>query len=324
MEKKGKQKKLLVTGIGGDIGQSILRCAKDFASPVSIIGCDIDRYAASRQEVDIFHESPLAGNADKYIAFLKGIVESERIDYIIPTTEPEIFILNQRRAELDDKCTLVINSSNIINTFLDKYATVEFFKNKGLPFPRTYLTENYSGGLDFPLLLKQRSGCGREGLAIVHDSEELDFFRKRRKNSIIQEVIGDIDEEYTIGVFSNGSRVYSIAFKRTLGYGSLSKIAELVNNEAIFDLAQKIACAIALRGSINIQVRKTERGFVPFEINPRFSSTVYIRHYFGFRDVEWWLNLFENTPIVYTPKYTSGVGVRRLNEIFFECEPSPG
>ncbi|MDI6758105.1 MAG: ATP-grasp domain-containing protein [Candidatus Omnitrophota bacterium] len=316
-------KTILITGVGGDIGQSIIKCLKDNNTDrkIKIVGCDIDRYAASRQEVDSFLVAPFVDQEDKYVEFIKSIVKKEKIDYLIPTTEQEIIVLDKRRASFDGECKLLINPSYIINTFFDKYATVEFLRNNGLPCPRTYRIEDYSGELSFPLIFKPRFGCGSKGLTIAHDRDELDFLKKSKKDFIIQEVVGDIDEEYTACVFSNGQDIHSIAFKRSLGYGSLSKIAELSNDVELLDLAKKIACAIDLRGSINIQVRKTVQGYIPFEINPRFSSTVYIRHYFGFRDVEWWLNLCEGRQITYTLQYKSGVGVRKLGEIFFECQP---
>lgn len=324
MLKKNNLKKILITGVGGDIGQSILKCAKDFLLQFYIFGCDVDHYAASRQEVDSFLLAPFASQEDKYIEFIKSIVKKENIDYVIPTTEREIIVLDKRRAVFDGECKLLINSPYIVNTFFDKYATIAFLKKNGFFCPRTYLIEDYLGGVKFPLILKPRFGCGGEGLEIVHDQEELDFLKKRRKDVIIQEIIGDVEEEYTVCVFSDGRDIHSIAFKRSLGYGSLSKIAKLSNNAPLLDLAKKIACAIDLRGSINIQARKTAKGYMVFEINPRFSSTVYIRHYFGFRDVEWWLNLFERKEVKYTPEYKSGVGVRKLSEIFFDCQPKGG
>ena len=48
-----------------------------------------------------------------------------------------------------------------------------------------------------------------------------------------------------------------------------------------------LAVKINLEGSINVQLRLTEKGPVVFEINPRFSSTVLFRHMFGFKDLEW-------------------------------------
>ena len=318
-----QNKNILVTGVGGDIGQSILKCLRDCCVNVSlkIIGCDVDCYAAARAEVDNFFVAPYANQQDEFIEFLKNIIEKEKIDYIIPTVEKEIMVLDNRRASCPEECKMLIHSSYIINTFFDKYATAKFLETNGFPCPRTYRIEDYLGEIRFPLMLKPRFGCGGKGIEIVNDKEELDFLKTRRKDFIVQEMIGGAEEEFTVCVFSNGTDTHSISFKRLLGYGSLSKVAKLSNDMVLLDLAKEIASAINLRGSLNIQVRKTDAGYMIFEINPRFSSTVYIRYYFGFRDVEWWLSLYERRKVEYVQKYKSGVGVRKLNEIFFDCQP---
>jgi carbamoyl-phosphate synthase large subunit len=48
-----------------------------------------------------------------------------------------------------------------------------------------------------------------------------------------------------------------------------------------------LAEALDLRGSINVQLRITTNGPRIFEINPRFSSTVLMRHQMGFCDLVW-------------------------------------
>jgi carbamoyl-phosphate synthase large subunit len=312
--------KILVTAIGGDIGQSVIRCLRDVDYGQSLIGCDIDAYAASRLEVKEFHRSCPARDELAYKDFIEAVLEKDGLDYIIPTTESEIRFFNKHRDSFKDKAAVLINRPFIVDTFFDKYKTYGFLKDNGFDCPATYLIEDYNGDLPFPVLLKERHGYGRKGMLLIDDMDELGFYRKKMKDTIVQEVVGDLDHEYTVGVFSDGQTVHSIAFQRYLGYGSLSKIARLVDDEGIYDIAEKIARAADLKGSFNIQLRKTAKGYLPLEVNPRLSSTVYIRHYFGFRDVQWWLDLYEKRPIAYMRKYKSGVGVRRLSEIFYDCK----
>ena len=53
----------------------------------------------------------------------------------------------------------------------------------------------------------------------------------------------------------------------------------------------KISKLLKLKGSINIQLRVTNRGPVLFEINPRFSGTVGFRDKLGFKDLLWSMQL---------------------------------
>ena len=110
-------------------------------------------------------------------------------------------------------------------------------------------------------------------------------------------------------------------FKRRLGYGSLTKVVELVKVDAMREISLKLAKHIGLKGSINLQFRKIGEEYVLLEINPRLSSTVYLRNYFGFTDIKWWLDLLEGKSFSYVPKYRSGVAVRRVAEIFFDIKP---
>jgi carbamoyl-phosphate synthase large subunit len=60
-----------------------------------------------------------------------------------------------------------------------------------------------------------------------------------------------------------------------------------------------IAIGLDLRGSMNVQMRLTDQGPRVFEINPRFSSTVLMRHRIGFTDVIWALNEVEGKRVVF-------------------------
>lgn len=312
---------ILITGVGGDIGQSVIKCLKDSSYRTHLLGCDIDPYAAGKKDVDSFFQAPKASVSESYLNFIKNIHEFSELDYIIPTTEAEIeFYDDNRKIFEENGIKLLINNTFIINAFLNKYNTAKFFKKSGIAFPETYRLSDYKNELKYPLILKPEKGCGSKKIQILYDEVDLNYFQKKYQDAILQEIIGNINEEYTVGIFSDGNKVNSIAFRRYLGYGSLTKFAELILNKEIDSMAIKIAHACKLKGSINVQMRKTEKGFMPFEINPRFSSTVYFRHFFGFKDVEWWLNLYEGNQIEYIMKYKKGIGVRSVGEIFFDLE----
>jgi len=308
---------VLITGVGGDIGQGIIRCLKDVEPDLCLLGCDIDPFAAGRELVGKFYQAPSANDSERYSNFIKKVLREKGASHIFPATETEIEFFDKYRNYFED-ITLFINKHDIIATFLDKYKAIEFLKRNNLPYPKTYLIESYDKELEYPFILKPRKGWGSKGLVVINDAGELNYFRRRVKDYIVQEIVGTDADEYTVTVFSTGKQTYSIAFKRTLGYGSLSKVAQLVWDEQLQTLAEDIAKASFLEGSLNIQCRKTNLGYVPFEVNPRFSSTVYIRHFFGFQDVKWWLDFKQGKAIEYIPRYKKGVAVRTIGETFFD------
>jgi carbamoyl-phosphate synthase large subunit len=313
-------RKVLVTGVGGDIGQSLLKCLRDTDYKFFLLGCDVDPFAGGRVLVKKFYQSPLAADSAGYMSFIIKLLEEENVAYVFPTSEAEIEFFDINRDLFKNKATIFIHSHDIVRAFMDKYETALLLAKNGLPSPRTYLIERYNNELDYPYVLKPRRGHGGKSLIQINDAEEFRFFRGRLKNYVVQENVGSPDEEYTVTVFSTGKKIYSIALKRSLGYGSLSKVAQLIQDGSIERLAERIATSVSLKGSLNIQCRKTDSGFVPFEINPRFSSTVYVRHYFGFQDVKWWVDLQEGKTIEYKPRFKSGICVRTIGETFFDLQ----
>lgn len=316
-----KKKVVLVTGVGGDIGQSVLKCLNDLEFDFELIGSDVDLYAAGKKNVDHFIQSPWAKNNDKYLDFINRLIKNKGIGYVFPTTESEIKFFDKYRESFCRKnVAIFINNSNIINTFFDKYKTIGFLKRHNLPHPKTYLLEDFRNQLPYPVIIKPRNSWGGKGLILVNDKANLSFLKKRLKDAVAQEIVGIPEEEYTACVFSCPKITFSIVFKRELGYGSLTKVAKLIFDDEVKQLAEKIANFSSLEGSLNIQLRKTKDGYIPFEINPRLSSTVYLRHYFGFKDVKWWICLKQNKKIEFKLNYRNGVGVRTISEAFFDLE----
>ncbi len=311
---------ILITGVGGDIGQGIIKCIKDEYKYNLIVGIDIDLYAAGGKEVDIFLKAPKVKNEIEYEEFILKVCKDYKITHIIPSTELEINFFNENISKFD-QINILINKSNIINIFMDKYKTVEFFRENNIPFPKTFDIYEYKDELEFPLIVKSKDTRGSKGVYLINNNIELEDIKRKIKDGIVQEYIGNEEDEYTMGVFSDGKNIYSIAFKRVLGLGSLSRFVELVIDEELSNLALNISKSAQLKGSINVQLRKHKGKYIPFEINPRLSSTVAFRHRFGFKDVIWWLNIIgKDNEINYKPKYKNGIGVKTVGEVFFEME----
>ena len=313
---------ILVTGIGGDIGENIIKCLEETNYNLTIYGCDSDKYPSGRNRVVECLQSPPANREKEYSHFLRDVIQNKGIDSIFPSSEAEIEYFNNNRKLYEyQKVELLINNKKILDNFLDKYKTSIFMQKHGLPFPRTFLINEYNNELGYPLILKKRKGSGSKIVLVITNDKEMEFYKEkyRNENLIVQEYLGSVDQEYTVGVFSDGNRTYSMAFRRYLSSDvGITKYAELVVDSEIEKMSKKLAECADLRGSFNIQARKTEAGCIPFEVNPRISGTAYIRHRFGFKDVERCLDLKEKKPITYKPIYKSGIGVRSISEAFYD------
>jgi carbamoyl-phosphate synthase large subunit len=311
--------KILVSAVGGDLGQSVIKCLRKSGYSTYILGCDANPLAAGRTDVEDFHLAPPVKETKKYREFLLELTDKENMNYVFLLSDVEIAFFNEHRKYFEKSpAVFVVNNPFLINTFSDKYLTVQFFQANGIPFPRTWLPGDYKNQLDFPVVLKRRRGSGGRGFLCVQDCEELNFYLKRHSDLIVQEYLPGEENEYTAGLFSDGINKHTITFKRTLAPGGFSQSVELVEAERIIALPKTIAGILDFKGSLNVQFRLTQRGCIPFEINPRFSSTVYFRHLFGFEDVKWSLDMWEGKPVIYTSPKKIGVGVRRLDEVIIE------
>jgi len=281
-----KKYNIVVTGCGGDIGQSIGKILKESPLFEKVIGADITDEHAGKFIFDELIILPLCSSSE-YTQHLEKLIKQFNIDFLLPISEPELRMLTERGIESEYLNTKLI-CANLKSREIgfDKLTTSEFLEKSNLPFPETFVIENMTPD-SFPLILKSRKGSGSKSIFILHNIDEFGFYQKKYPDFIAQElIIGDPDE-YTCGLFrSKNNYIRSIIYKRKL-VDSYSGYGEVVENDSITELLYSIATNLDLRGSINVQLKLSGKGPCVFEINPRFSSTVRFRHMMGFEDLIW-------------------------------------
>lgn len=310
----------LITAIGGDIGDSVVHCLRKEYPKEKLIGCDITCYVPAYDEVGSFFLAPPYTEEAKYMSFLLEQCEKYKITYILPMTEGEIKVFDKHRDDFEKAgIKVMIQSSEILKATFRKYHTAKTIKAMGLNSPKTWKVEEIGKEISYPVIVKPDQGCGSRNVKVVHNFEEYQDAVSRIPDAVIQEYIGIVEEEYTVGVFSNGKTIQSIAFKRTLDLNGMSKMVELVEDEKITQIAFTVAKNFRLKGSINLQMRKQDGEYYIFEINPRISSTVGFRYRLGFKDVRWWLDLLAGNGenIFYVPERLPVVGMRTYSEKIF-------
>ncbi|MBR0090480.1 MAG: ATP-grasp domain-containing protein [Lachnospiraceae bacterium] len=309
-------KKILVTAVGGDIGYGVIKALKASTHDLYIIGCDIKKYNISYDLVNEFTVCPAYRDAGVWLDFMTDMIEQNRIDYFWPVTEPEIKIIHQNPGVFKDT-TVVMNRPNVLDVAMDKGETARFLGEHGVWTPKT-LTSVPSGEQKYPMIVKEKFGCGSHSVKKVQDISELRQAFQEMEDPIVQEYIGESNEEYTLTVFSDGVVTNSIAFQRELGFGGMSRYVELSHDEKLSVIAEKIARMFDLHGSVNVQLRKSGEEYCVFEINPRISSTIGFRMQLGFNDVSWWIDMLENKPVApYKGVEGTVYGARTVEEKIF-------
>lgn len=284
---------ILVTAVGGDIGANILNILLEQKNiKLFIVGTDINENIFAIDKVNKFYQVHKANHLD-YKKQIVKIVKENSIDAIIPVSEQEIIWFNNNRNIFNAlNIKLLINNSNIVDSFLNKLETSRALEDISIKTPKTFLFSNFINQIEFPLILKSKYSVLTKDIYIIKNESQLELLKKsieKPDDYIIQQYVGSIDDEYTTTVYRSNNRLEVINFKRKLT-GGMTSFATIANEKVLYDYAKNIAESFNLNGCINIQSRKSAKEFYIFEINPRFSSTVFIRNHFGFQDVLWWLN----------------------------------
>lgn len=298
----------LVSGANGDISISLAKILKEIRPDARIIGISPDGEWPALSVFDSVYPIPYA-NHSEYMSSLKRLLKQEKVKLFLPTSESELrFLSGLKNLSSEIDCVVVMNAGNVLEIFLDKYSTSQWLSSINLPAPRTLMLSEATAA-DFPLVIKPRQSAGSKNIVLIRDTESLDAYQQfysqlnRIDDFIAQEYIDDAEGEYTAGIIKLDGEVRVVTFKRKL-QGGLTGFAELVEPKRYQTFYADFSDYLSNDFFLNIQFRiKNSKPFI-FEVNPRFSSTVRMRHKIGFTDFKWTLDFIESSklPELFEPK----------------------
>lgn len=333
--------KVMIAGIGGaSLGTELLKCLKA-AGGYAVFGCDISRLAYGHY-MPGFEQTYVVNSAD-YLNSIVEICKKENIGVVIPGGEQPLQILNNARSALTSLgITLAANSAEVIETFTDKRKTFDVLSEKGFAIPLTIEPKSESDfcRMKYPCVIKPSTGSGgSDGVVIVSSKEEaLRHWRTVTEEGrilVLQEYISHNEGEFSLGVLSlpNFGAVGSIALKKVFeskialhsksacGIVSSPYSSGLIEEFAeLRQYAESIADAIGSIGPLNIQGRLQNGIFLPFEINPRFSGSEYIRTMAGFNQLDIFLTYLQTGEVKKASPYRTGYYIRSLTEAYVPVE----
>ncbi len=291
---------IFLTAIGGDIAQNIAKIIRLEYSDWKIVGSDVHERHGGKLYVDKFVVSPHAADPG-YGTWIENQIKIEAVAILIPLSEAEIeyFVINEDVVSSDVR---VIGASNaIVRVGLDKLETASFLQSIKLPTPWSIPAENVDAIPSYPCIIKPRKSQGSKDIFICKNKQEAQFFSEYSSECIFQDLLLPSYEEITCALyrFQNG-KLAVLQLRRKLT-GGTTGWAEVIDDDEIRIQCEAIAGNLDFYGSVNVQLINTSDGPRIFEINPRFSSTVLMRHQLGFKDVIWSLqdeNSFEVSPYV--------------------------
>lgn len=283
---------ILISAANADVCLSMARIIKshEFYKDAHLIGLSPGDEWPARNYFNEIVVVPMASSPD-YGPELAKIIAGKKPDVFIPFSEAELSWLAKNAAFTSKLHTkTIINSPEILDIFLDKQKTADFLKNAGLSVPATTHPAKIK---KLPVIMKLRCSAGSKNMALIHNQSQLDGFSEEHKanldNYVAQEFIDTPDAEFTCGVWRFDNDLRFCVFRRKL-QGGMTGFAKVEQHPAISKALEKIASSLEGNLFINVQLRLRDGIPYIFEINPRFSSTVMMRHKIGFEDFIWTLN----------------------------------
>lgn len=303
-----QRKNILVAGIGGaSLGTEILKCLALARDRYAAFGCDISGLAYGHYQEGV--EETFVVDRGRYVESVLEVCRAARIDCIVPGGEEPLRLLSAAREALAAAgVQFAANSPNVVEAFTDKERTFERLAALGFDVPRT-VTGRRAEDLDtipLPCVIKPATGSGGSTFVFLAETRKevaayVEYLTAAGRTALAQEYVPETEGEFTVGVLScsDGRLVGSIALRRTLG----PKLSVLHRSQAgvistgysqgliqafpeVCAAAERIAAAVGSQGPMNVQGRVRNGALVPFEINPRFSATTYLRAMAGFNEVD--------------------------------------
>lgn len=283
---------ILVTAVGGLIGQGILRSLRQNQSTHRLVGLDRSHNAYGASLCDISLRKPCAETDAAYLPWLREVIEREQIRLVLPGIEEDVFFFHDHRAAMSGwPAQIALNSPAVIEAGRDKWRLHTELLRHELPAIPTTRPTDWSGLCEIlgepPFIAKARRGSGSRGLRILGGEPE--WHRDRHllgEGFIIQKLVGSDDEEYTVGLFGYGDGQSSDLFvlRRRLWSGGTWQAETVAPDEALARFCAALTRVFKPIGPTNYQFRRAGDNWHLLEINPRISAATAIRAGFGFND----------------------------------------
>jgi carbamoyl-phosphate synthase large subunit len=273
---------ILVTGVGGGAGQSILKALEE--TPYGVVGVDSEELAAGLHAVSRAYKGYYAADP-RFVDRLLEICRREECGLIFAGHDAELLPLSEHAARFRSEGIVpVVSSPEIIRICDDKLATHAFLKAHGFSVPNTQRLNEFTTFCRPVVLKPQRGGARSRNTFVVRSSQDLSLHRLLvdPDNCVVQEYIeGD---EYTCGTVTLDDRCAGVILMRRILRDGDTHQAFVERNPALESSVRSIAEALRPFGACNIQLRVRNGEPFVFEINARCSGTTAARALAGFNE----------------------------------------
>jgi carbamoylphosphate synthase large subunit len=305
--------KVAVTGVGGGVGQAVIRALRLSAGPIRIIGLDADPWAVGLYQCDAGAVIPPVSDLPAYTAAVARLVGESAVGALIPGTDTELHAVATMRQELAERgCTAIVSSPDFVRVARDKLLTYRTLSAAGIPFVRTVSASDFLASYRsaaFPVMIKPKDGSASVGARVLHDPADVErtgvddedvvqdyllptswkIENVRRADVLKMGRLRQEDEVSVQAIVSPGGEIVSIfASVNELRDGVPIKVCP-THDAAIMNFSRSVFETFVRMGHVgpcNFQGRMTGGGIIIYEINPRFTGITAVRAALGWNEVE--------------------------------------
>jgi carbamoyl-phosphate synthase large subunit len=236
------------------------------------IACDVDQLAPALYHADRRATVPRVDDYG-YVKALSELVELHDVKLIVPLTDLDHHILAESRAELGGALALV-SGPECVARCSDKYLAHQFFEERGIGTPPTWLPTELPEHIRYPVLVKARKGFGSRHIHRAANATELEFFlRYTEADSMVQAVC--LGTEFSIDVFCDLDSRCLAAVPRTMieSKGGESIKGTTIKDHELIEFACRVSEALRIIGPANVQCFREPDGELQVtDVNPRFGG----------------------------------------------------
>jgi carbamoyl-phosphate synthase large subunit len=309
--------KILVTAVGSYSGRSVINSLKKNDRHF-VVGCDIHNgsWLEITSKLDHFYQVKPCHKTG-YIPQIRDIIESHKIDLVIPLIDPEVDIFSKNRDFLEsESCKLAISHHESILTCRNKFKLYHFFKNYSqvsvIPtFTRDNLPED-----DLPEKLIGKPQTGRSSKGFIQiNRDSLLFMAKHLNNYVFQPFING--KVFTIDCIRDKQKHFICIARQELirtSHGAGITV-EVIRNDFLEMIAEQILSKLNYTGFANIEFLYDGKEYYLMDINPRFSAGVGFSILSGYDMVTNLVNCFFEKPINETKHIDYGIYSKVIQEV---------
>lgn len=265
--------KLNVLFLGGakrvSLAEHLMDTAKRKGFEVEVYSYELDEFVPIASVGTVI--PGLRWKDENIIPDLLSVIREKNIHIVLPFVDPAVEIASRLR-DICPEVFIPVCREDICKIMFDKQLSVAWFKKYDIPVPPCFSIEN----IEFPAILKPRTGSASKGIKIVHSQDDLQNI-SNLDSYVIQAYIQD-GIEFTVDCYiSDKQDIVSIVprVRLEVAGGEVIK-TRTIKDDVCISLSRRVLQTGQFIGPVTIQFIRdvtTDKTYI-MEINPRLGGGV--------------------------------------------------